>query len=482
MVLAAQDDRAARLRALPPVQRLLESEAAAALMAATSRQAVTQAVRQALDQSRDAIRGGGRLPSAEDILLAATRRLHHEAQPALRRTINATGIVLHTNLGRAPLAAQAVQAASEAARGYCNLEFDLEEGRRGERAAGLAGLLHALSGAEAGLCVNNNAAAVLLALSALAGAAAPGAPGTGGSGAGGSGAPGEVVVSRGELVEIGGGFRIPDVIQQGGARLVEVGTTNRTRLSDYAAAIGPHTRMLLRVHQSNYRIVGFTTAPAPAEIAALAHEHGLLMMDDLGSGSLHDLRSYRCPPEPTVREAVEAGADVVAFSGDKLLGGPQAGILVGREASIARMRRHPLLRAVRLDKMCLAALEATLRLHVQAPMALPVMRMLAQTEAVLQARAERLCALLPDSVLWRIEGTEAQVGGGSLPGTRLASRAVGLAAEAMGADALALALRRNRPAVAGRIAADLVLLDMIAVADEEVEEIAAAVTRACGPA
>ena len=477
MVLAAQDDPAARLRALPPVQRLLESEAAAALMAATSRQAVTEAVRQALDQSRDAIRGGGRPPSAEDILLAAAQRLHHEAQPALRRTINATGIVLHTNLGRAPLAAQAVQAASEAARGYCNLEFDLEEGRRGERAAGLAGLLRAVSGAEAGLCVNNNAAAVLLALSALAGADTAGVPGTGGSGA-----PGEVVVSRGELVEIGGGFRIPDVIQQGGARLVEVGTTNRTRLSDYAAAIGPHTRMLLRVHQSNYRIVGFTSAPAPAEIAALAHEHGLLMMDDLGSGSLHDLRPFRCPPEPTVREAVEAGADVVAFSGDKLLGGPQAGILVGREASIARMRRHPLLRALRLDKMCLAALEATLRLHVQAPMALPVMRMLAQNEAVLQARAERLCALLPDSVLWRIEGTEAQVGGGSLPGTRLASRAVGLAAEAMGADALALALRRNRPAVAGRIAADLVLLDMIAVADEEVEEIAAAVTRACGPA
>ncbi len=489
MVLAAQDDRAVGLRALPSVQRLLESEAAAALMATTSRQAVTDALRHALNRSRDAIRGGGRPASAEDILLAAAQRLHHEAQPALRRTINATGVVLHTNLGRAPLAAQAVQAASEAARGYCNLEFDLEEGRRGERAAGLAGLLHAVSGAEAGLCVNNNAAAVLLALSALAGAATPGTGGggTGGSGAGGSGmggsaAPGEVVVSRGELVEIGGGFRIPDVIQQGGARLVEVGTTNRTRLSDYAAAIGPHTRMLLRVHQSNYRIVGFTGAPAPCEIAALAHEHGLLMMDDLGSGSLHDLRPYRCPPEPTVREAVEAGADVVAFSGDKLLGGPQAGILVGREAQVARMRRHPLLRALRPDKMCLAALEATLRLHVQAPMALPVMRMLAQTEAVLQARAERLCALLPDSVLWRIEGTQAQVGGGSLPGTRLASRAVGLAAEAMGADALALALRRNRPAVAGRIAADLVLLDMIAVADEEIEEIAAAVTRACGPA
>ncbi len=485
MVLAAQDDPATRLRALPPVQRLLESEAAATLVAATSRQAVTDALRQVLDQSRAAIRDGGALPSSEAILLAAARRLHHEAQPALRRTINATGILLHTNLGRAPLAAQAVQAAADAARGYCNLEFDLDTGRRGERAAGVAGLLHAVSGAQAGLCVNNNAAAMLLALSALAGPPAPGVPGHAGSQGGvpgGGGAPGEVVVSRGELVEIGGGFRIPDVIQQGGARLVEVGTTNRTRLSDYAAAIGPNTRMLLRVHQSNYRIVGFTSAPTPAEIAALAHEHGLLMMDDLGSGSLHDLRPYRCPEEPTVREAVQAGADVVAFSGDKLLGGPQAGILVGREAVIDRMRHHPLLRAVRADKMCLAALEATLRLHVQAPMELPVMRMLAQTEAVLQARAERLCALLPDSVLWRIEGTEAQVGGGSLPGTRLASRAVGLAVEAMGADALALALRRDRPAVVGRIAADLVLLDMIAIADEEVEEIAAAVARACGPA
>ena len=500
MVLAAQDDRAARLRALPPVQRLLETAAAATLVAATSRQAVTDALRQVLGQSRDAIRDGGALPSPDAILLAAAGRLRHEAQPALRRTINATGILLHTSLGRAPLAAQAIDAVAEAARGYCNLEFDLDEGRRGERAPGLAGLLRAASGAEAGLCVNNGAAAVLLALSALAGGATPGAPGHGatqgggpdaGPGAGGGAGwgigapgegPGEVVVSRGELVEIGGGFRIPDVIQQGGARLVEVGTTNRTRLSDYAAAIGPRTRMLLRVHQSNYRIMGFTGAPAPSEIAALAHEHGLPMMDDLGSGSLHDLQPYRCGPERTVREAVEAGADVVAFSGDKLLGGPQSGILVGREAAIGRMRRHPLLRAVRADKMCLAALEATLRLHAQAPMELPVMRMLAQGEAVLQARAERLCALLPDSVLWRIEGTQAQVGGGSLPGVRLASRAVGLATEAMGADALALALRRHRPAVVGRIAADLVLLDMIAVADEEIEEIAEAVARACGPA
>ena len=467
------DDRGILLRALPPVQRLLESDAAAALVQATSHRAVTDALRQVLEQSRATIRGGGGAPSPDAILLAAARQLRREALPSLRRTINATGILLHTNLGRAPLAEQAVDAVAEASRAYCNLEFDLEQGRRGERAAGLPDLLRSVSGAEAGLCVNNGAAAVLLALSALAGSPAPGSSAE---------MPGEVIVSRGELVEIGGGFRIPDVIQQGGARLVEVGTTNRTRLSDYAHAIGPRTRMLLRVHQSNYRITGFTGAPAPSEIAALAHEHGLLMMDDLGSGSLHDLRPYRCPAEPTVREAVAAGADVVAFSGDKLLGGPQSGLLVGREASIARMRRHPLMRAVRADKMCLAALEATLRLHVQAPLELPVMRMLAQDEDVLQARAERLCALLPDPVLWRVEGTEAQVGGGSLPGTRLPSRAVGLACEAMGADTLALSLRRSRPAVVGRIAADLVLLDMIAVADDELDEIAAAVTQACGTA
>ena len=408
------------------------------------------------------------MPSRDAIMQDAANWLHRDGQPVLRRAINATGIVLHTNLGRAPLAPAAVEAVAEAARGYCNLEFDLEQGRRGERGDGVAALLQAVSGAEAGIAVNNCAAAVLLALSALAGGSGP------------NGAPGEVVVSRGELVEIGGGFRIPDVIQQGGATLVEVGTTNRTRLSDYEAAIGPNTRLLLRVHQSNYRIIGFTSAPAPSEIAALAHERGLLMMDDLGSGLLSDLRPYGCPYEPTAQESVEAGADVVAFSGDKLLGGPQAGLLVGREAAIAPMRRHPLLRALRLDKMCLAALEATLRLHLQAPLTLPVMRMLAQGEAVLLARAERLCTLLPDSVLWRVEATEARIGGGSMPGTLLPSRAVGLATEAMGAEALALALRRHRPAVVGRISSDLVLLDMMAVTDEELEDVAAAVVSACG--
>lgn len=473
MAVTIQDNPATRLRALPQVQRLLESEAACALVAATSRQAVTEALREALHHARATIRAGGGLPSHEAIVLEAAGRLQHDAQPVLRRAINATGVVLHTNLGRAPLAAAALDAVVDTARGYCNLEFDLAEGRRGRRAGGIEGLLQATSGAETGIAVNNCAAAVLLALSALAGTPQPGAADQ---------APGEVVVSRGELVEIGGGFRIPDVIRQGGAKLVEVGATNRTRLSDYEAAIGPHTRMLLRVHQSNFRIIGFTSAPEAAELAQLAHARGILMMDDLGSGSLCDLRAYGCPYEPTVREAVGAGADVVAFSGDKLLGGPQAGLLVGREAAIAPMRRHPLLRAVRPDKMSLAALEATLRLHLQAPLELPVMRMLSQGKAVLQDRAERLCALLPDQVLWRIEATEAQIGGGSLPGTRLPSRAVGLAADSLSADALAAALRLHRPAVVGRIAADLVLLDMMTVADADLADIAAAVAAACGTA
>ena len=262
----------------------------------------------------------------------------------LRRVINATGVVLHTNLGRAPLPAAALQAAVEAAQGYSNLEFDLERGMRGSRTAGVEPLLCELTGAQAGLAVNNAAAAVLLALSALAGG-------------------GEVIVSRGELVEIGGGFRIPDVIAQGGAKLVEVGTTNRTRVADYASAVTPRTRVLLKVHQSNYRVVGFTAEASLAELAGLARARDLTLVHDLGGGAMTDLAALGRPHEPTVRESLQAGSDLVAFSGDKLMGGPQAGLLVGRTRALAPLRSHPLLRAVRLDKMALAALEATLRLY-----------------------------------------------------------------------------------------------------------------------
>jgi L-seryl-tRNA(Ser) seleniumtransferase len=264
------------------------------------------------------------------------------------RVINATGIVLHTNLGRAPLAAEAIAAAAAAAAGYCNLEFDLATGARGSRTANIEPWLRQLTGAEAALAVNNNAAAVLLALSALAGPGLHGQPGE----APGE-APGDVIVSRGELVEIGGGFRIPDIIQQGGARLVEVGTTNKTHLADYAAAITPRTRVLLKVHQSNFRITGFTAIVALPDLAKLAREKGLMLVHDLGSGAVTDLSAPGHDAEPTVQQSIAAGADLVAFSGDKLFGGPQAGLIAGRAMAVDTLRRHPFLRAVRLDKLSL---------------------------------------------------------------------------------------------------------------------------------
>jgi L-seryl-tRNA(Ser) seleniumtransferase len=454
------------LRGLPQVQRLLERPEAAPLLRAASRPVVVAALRAALAGVRaELLAPGGpaAAPSMAEILDRAGAALRAPmgalGQPSLRRVINATGIVLHTNLGRAPLAPEAAAAVAEAAAGYSNLEFDLDAGERGSRTAGIEPLLRQVTGAEAALAVNNNAAAVLLALSALAGG-------------------GEVVVSRGELVEIGGGFRIPDVIRQGGARLVEVGTTNRTRLADYRDAITPATRVLLKVHQSNYRIVGFTAAASTAELAALARERGLLLVEDQGSGTLADLHRLGRPHEPTVREAVEAGADLVAFSGDKLLGGPQAGLLVGRRVAVDPLRKHPLLRALRLDKLTLAALEATLRLHLDedgAARRLPVLWMLAQGEAALQDRAERLTALLPEGANSRIEPTTGYAGGGSLPDEGVPSRAVSLAAPGIAVDTLARRLRAGRPAVVGRLRDGRLLLDVLAVADAELPDLAGAV-------
>jgi L-seryl-tRNA(Ser) seleniumtransferase len=369
------------LRALPQVQRLLEHPRAHALAELHSRDETVAALRQALDQARQALLSGVLhvAPDEDALLDRAETALAQAAQPVLRRVINATGIVLHTNLGRAPMPAAALEAVMQIGQGYSNLEFDLAKGQRGSRTQGVEPLLRELTGAEAGLAVNNAAAAVLLALSALAGG-------------------GEVIVSRGELVEIGGGFRIPDVIRQGGAKLVEVGTTNRTRLADYAAAITSETCVLLKVHQSNYRVVGFTAETSLQELSGLARERGLILMHDLGGGALADLRRLGRPYEPTVRESLEAGADLVAFSGDKLMGGPQAGLLAGRRAAIDPLRKHPLLRAVRLDKMTLAALEATLRLYrdpARAVVGVPALAMLAQGLDQLRARAERLAAVLP---------------------------------------------------------------------------------------
>lgn len=438
------------LRNLPQVQRLLELAAAVALCERFGRPAVTSALRDTLQALREQI-GAGHLadaPDAEAILDRCGAMLVDRRRHGLRRTINATGIILHTNMGRAPMAPEAVAAVAEVAAGYCNLELDLATGKRGSRTAAIEPLLCQLTGAEAALVVNNGAAALLLALSAI-------------------GSGGDVIVSRGELVEIGGGFRMPDIISQGGARLVEVGTTNKTRLQDYRRAIGPEARILLKVHQSNFRTVGFTAETGMGELAGLAREHGLVLVADLGSGLLQASPGTN---EPTIGEALTAGADLVTCSGDKLLGGPQAGLILGRKIVVDPLRRHPLLRAVRLDKMALAALEATLMLHRDGPERVPVRRMLGQTEDLLQRRAERLRAMLGSGT---VQPTEAFAGGGSLPEQRIASRALVIEPR-LSADEAAAALRLGEPAVIGRIHEGRLLVDVLAVSDDELSQLAEA--------
>jgi L-seryl-tRNA(Ser) seleniumtransferase len=406
-----------------------------------------EAAREVLGRARDEIRAG-RDPGD---LEAALRRVLAEARrPALRRVLNATGVLVHTNLGRAPLAAAALERVAEAARGYSNLEYDLDAGERGSRQAHVDGVLRRLTGAEAALVVNNNAGALLLALAALAEGR-------------------EVIVSRGELIEIGDGFRIPDVLARSGARLVEVGTTNRTQAADYERASGTETALLLRVHQSNFRVVGFTDRPTLGEVAAVAREKGLPLVDDLGSGALVDLGD-----EPTVRASLAGGADLVCFSGDKLLGGPQAGIVAGRADLIARLRRHPLHRALRIDKLSLAALEGTLLLYLDPERALrevPVLRMLKEQTATVKARAERLASATGGEV----EETVARVGGGALPLAELTSYACALDEE------LAAPLRAGTPAVVGIVRDGRLLLDCRTLTEAETDEAAAAVEAARCP-
>jgi L-seryl-tRNA(Ser) seleniumtransferase len=446
-----------KLRRLPSVQRLLELPFVQEIARSASRPLLVQALRTAIAETRQSlIVGAAVAPGHEEIAARAVALLSASERPGLRRVINATGIVLHTNLGRAPLALEAVAAVVEAA-GYTNLEYDLDTGERGLRTANVEGLLREITGAAAALVVNNNAAAVLLAVTALA-------------------AGGEVVVSRGELVEIGGGFRIPDVIRQGGARLKEVGTTNRTRLQDYREAISADARVLLKVHQSNYRIEGFTAAVSVAELARVARERGLVLIEDLGSGTLLDPAALGRAHEPSVQAAVSAGADIVCFSGDKLLGGPQAGILVGTETAMAPLRQHPLLRALRCDKLCLAALEATLRVSRDPgalPGRIPVMRMLAQTEAELQLRAEHLLALLDGMGEIRSDFTYA--GGGALAARPMPTRLVVPEARGMPAQDLGRRLRQHQPAIVGRITDDRLALDVFTVGDDELEQVAQAV-------
>jgi L-seryl-tRNA(Ser) seleniumtransferase len=399
------------------------------------------AARSVIARARQEIRAG---VEPGDLAARLTRELEAARRPSLRRVLNATGVIVHTNLGRAPLAEEAIARVHDVARGYSNLELDLEDGARGSRQDHLASLVRRLTGADASLVVNNNAAAVLLALAALAEGR-------------------EVIVSRGELVEIGDGFRIPDVLARSGARLVEVGTTNRTRAADYERAIGPDTALVLRVHQSNFRLVGFTELPRLEQVAAVAHAHELPLVDDLGSGALGDL-----PGEPSARGSLAAGADLVCFSADKLLGGPQAGIVAGRSDLVERLRRHPLQRALRVDKLTLAALEGTLLLHLDAPGRIPVLRMLAEDAPAVRARAERLAALTGGTV----EETVARVGGGALPLSELPSFACALD------QSLAAPLRAGEPPVIGIVRDGKLLLDCRTLADDELDEVAAAV-RAC---
>ena len=399
------------------------------------------AARRVIDLAREEIRAGadpGDLGARVRAELGAARR------PRLRRVLNATGVIVHTNLGRAPLADAALRRVEEVGRGYSNLEYDLEAGARGSRQDHLAAVLRRLSGAEAALVVNNNAAAVLLALAALAQGR-------------------EVLVSRGELIEIGDGFRIPDVLARSGARLVEVGTTNRTRAADYERAIGPETALLLRVHQSNFRVVGFAERPSTGELAAVAHRHDLPLLHDLGSGVLSN--SLLLGDEPTVADALAAGADLVCFSGDKLLGGPQAGIVAGRAELVERLRRYPLQRAVRADKLTLAALEGTLALYLDEPAQIPVLRMIDEPAEAVRARAERLAGLTGGAV----EETVARVGGGALPLAELRSFACAIEEE------LAAPLRRADPPVVAVVRDGRTLLDCRTLADAELDEVAAAV-------
>ena len=436
-----------KLRDLPSVDELVRDERLAGEPAALA----VEAARAALARAREAIRTGH---EPGDLGEQAVQELRAARAPSLRRVLNATGVIVHTNLGRAPLAEAALERALEVGRSYSNLEYDLTAGSRGSRQDHVAGILRRLTGAEAALVVNNNAAAVMLALAALAEGR-------------------DVLVSRGELIEIGDGFRIPDVLARSGARLREVGTTNRTRAGDYERAIGPETAVLLRVHQSNFRVVGFTEQPSLAELAAVAHRHELQLVDDLGSGALFPSNSLLLGDEPTARESLAAGADLVCFSGDKLLGGPQAGIVVGRAELVERLRRHPLQRALRADKLTIAALEGTLGLYLdpeRAAREVPVLRMLHEPAQRVHARAERLAEVVGGEV----EETVARVGGGALPLAELPSFACAVDEE------LAGPLRAGEPPVVGVIRDGRLLLDCRTLTDAEAEEAAALVRAARG--
>ncbi|WEX74374.1 L-seryl-tRNA(Sec) selenium transferase [Sinorhizobium numidicum] len=447
-----------RLRDIPSVDELLRSTGVAEAIECFGRPAVAEALRGVLSRIRDEVREGAGVPSPHAIAAAALAALEANDRSTLRSLFNLTGTVLHTNLGRALLAQAAIDAATAVMRETVALEFNLEDGKRGERDDHLRALICELTGAEDATVVNNNAAAVLLTLNSLAGGK-------------------EAIVSRGELIEIGGAFRMPDIMQCSGVRLVEIGTTNRTHAKDYRNAIGPDTGLILKVHTSNYRIEGFTKEVGAGELAGIAHEHGLPLINDLGSGTLTDLDRFGLAHEPTVSEAIADGADIVTFSGDKLLGGPQAGFIVGRSVLIEKINRNPMKRALRVDKIRLAALEATLRLYRDRDRLserLPTMRLLARPKADISEQAERLAPFVERAVkgTFRVSVVtcESQVGSGALPLSTVPSAGLALAPPSgsgrMLAE-LATALRRLPMPVIGRIERGSLILDLRCLEDEE---------------
>lgn len=451
------------LRQIPKVDELMKQPVLQQLCAAVPAQKVTEAVRQILDGLRSSILNGSieELPSVEELCCQVISTANKKAEYSLRKVINATGIILHTNLGRACISERAAAAACEVAQSYSTLEYSLEAGRRGTRYSHVEELLCRLTGAESALVVNNNAAAVLLILSDMA-------------------QGGQVITSRGELVEIGGSFRVPDIMEACGAELKEVGTTNKTHLWDYDRAITEKTRALMKVHTSNYRIVGFSETPTLPELVDLGHSRGLPVIEDLGSGCLVDLQQFGIYGEPTVQDSVRAGVDVVSFSGDKLLGGPQAGIIVGKKSIVDKLKKHPLTRAMRVDKMTLAALEATLRSYDAGLVnEIPTIAMLSATPAFLRGRADQLCQrMLGAGIAAEVVATEGQVGGGSIPTQMLPSFAVAVQPAGVNLDRLESNLRQGSPAIIGRINHDRFLLDVRTLREDDYDAIVKAVAEA----
>ena len=449
------------LRQLPAVDFLLQQEAMQEALASQPRKLVLESIRQILADKRHLIltnpqTAGDVSLRTKDLVKEILERLKEISDYALRKVVNATGIVIHTNLGRSLLPEKAVERLQSITRTYNNLEYDLDLGRRGSRYVHAEAILCEITGAEAALVVNNNAGAVFLALNTLA-------------------KDREVIVSRGQLVEIGGSFRIPDVMRSSGAILREIGCTNRTHSRDYESAIGDQTALLLKVHCSNYRIIGFTAEVSLADLVDLGRKRGLPVMEDLGSGCFLDLTQFGLEGEPTVQDAVKAGADVVTFSGDKLLGGPQAGVIIGRKEIIEQCKKNPLTRALRVDKMTLAALEATLRLYRderQALQEIPSLQMISIAPEILKERADHLAALLRQTdqanrLRIEVQQNVSQVGGGSLPGQYLATFVVAVTASGISTQNIETTLRKNTPPIIGRIESDQYLMDVRTIRSEE---------------